>query len=318
MRIQDHEWLDVLRAARHGGCNGHTHLPMIRSLILENGPEIIPDFSTEPWSKAVLITSRHALRTQWNTRALEAHCQQKKKLLVISPAEDLVKRRGIESRPLTNRERAVVRSQDPKRRRLPDKIELAIGMPCMVTMNVKTEHDLANGTRGEIFDIILDPREREVSPGANIVHLNFPPRYILFKPDETKAKSLDGLPDGVFPIEPATCRYMLEVDGQRITVERKQQPITGGYAFTDYRSQGQTLGAVIIDLAKPPSGNLTPFGAYVALSRSHGRQTIRLLRDFEDRLFTTHPSEALRKENQRLEHLDEQTKTWWQTKESRF
>lgn len=187
-------------------------------------------------------------------------------LLVISQAEDLVKRRGIQPHALMNCEQTVARSQDPKQRRLPDTVELAIGMPCMVMMNIKTEHDLANGTQGQIIDIILDPREREVPAAANIVRLSFPLRYILFKPDETKAQSLDGLPNRVFPIEPATCRYMLEVDGQAITVERRQQPVTGRYAFTDYRLQGQTLSALIIDLAKPPSGKLTLFGAYIALS----------------------------------------------------
>jgi len=35
------------------------------------------------------------------------------------------------------------------------------------------------------------------------------------------------------------------------TVTRKQFPITAAYAFTDYRSQGQTLPYVIVDIAKP-------------------------------------------------------------------
>jgi len=60
---------------------------------------------------------------------------------------------------------------------------------------------------------------------------------------------------------------------------------------------------VLVDLAKPPTGSITPFAAYVALSRGRGRDSIRLLRDFEDKLFTTHPSEYLRKEKIRLESL---------------
>ena len=189
-------------------------------------------------------------------------------------------------------------------------------MPCMVTMNVKTEHNLVNGTWGQIVDIILDPRENDIEAGANVVylcfhnvevmvyqcdrffgygywmtsiptithilifcciliiliyhylHVVFLPCYILFKLDETKAQSLDGLPEGMFPIEPASCRYMLDVDGHWVTAERKQEPVTGGYAFTGYHSQGQTMLAVIVDLAKPPSGKQMSFGAYVALSQS--------------------------------------------------
>jgi len=39
------------------------------------------------------------------------------------------------------------------------------------------------------------------------------------------------------------------------------------------------------------------FNAYVALSRSHGRNTIQLLQDFWTDMFTTHPSEQLRDED---------------------
>ncbi|KAF8195698.1 hypothetical protein K438DRAFT_1586944 [Mycena galopus ATCC 62051] len=61
----------------------------------------------------------------------------------------------------------------------------------------------------------------------------------------------------------------------------------GAYAFTDYRSQGQTIGHVLVDIASPPSGKLSLFNLYVALSRSSA-------------------------EDDRLEGLNEQTKRWWQ------
>jgi ATP-dependent exoDNAse (exonuclease V) alpha subunit len=87
--------------------------------------------------------------------------------------------------------------------------------------------------------------------------------------------------------------------------------MTAGYAFTDYKSQGQTIEYVVIDLARPPTGSLSPFSAYVALSRSRGRDTIRLLRDLDANLFQNHPSEALRWDMRRLETLNEATKTEW-------
>jgi hypothetical protein len=59
------------------------------------------------------------------------------------------------------------------------------------------------------------------------------------------------------------------------TVRRQQFPITGSYAFTDYRSQGQTTQSVaIVDLAKPSTGDLSIFNVYVTLSRSLGRKGI--------------------------------------------
>ena len=82
-------------------------------------------------------------------------------------------------------------------------------------------------------------------------------------------------------------------------------------ASTDYKSQGQTIEYVIIDIGKPPTGTLSPFSVYVALSRSRGRNTIRLLRDFDVNLFQNHPSEPLRTEMKRLEQLNDTTKREW-------
>ena len=76
-----------------------------------------------------------------------------------------------------------------------------------------------------------------------------------------------------------------------------------GYAFTNYKSQGQ----VIIDISKPPTGSLSLFSMYVALSQSRGRNAIHLLRDLDINLFQSHPSEALRIEMKRLESLNEKT-----------
>jgi hypothetical protein len=102
------------------------------------------------------------------------------------------------------------------------------------------------------------------------------------------------------------------------TIERKQFPLMPAYAFTDFKSQGQTIESVIVDLAKPPSGGLTGFNVYVALSRSRGRETIRLLRDFDEKLFTVHPNEQLRREDQRLEALEKKTQECFEAGEFRL
>jgi ATP-dependent exoDNAse (exonuclease V) alpha subunit len=88
--------------------------------------------------------------------------------------------------------------------------------------------------------------------------------------------------------------------------------LTLAYTFTDYRSQGQTLEPVIVDIAPPPFGRLTPFNIYVALSRGTGRENIRLLRDFDEKLLQQHPSEHLRLEEDRLQKLNDTTKRIWE------
>ena len=84
---------------------------------------------------------------------------------------------------------------------------------------------------------------------------------------------LEGLDDGEIPIEPTKQAYTIEVEGadeeqckNKKAVHRRQLPITAAYASTDYRSQGQTLPYVIIDIAKLPTGKLSLFNLYVALS----------------------------------------------------
>ncbi|KAI6025363.1 hypothetical protein BKA83DRAFT_4052165 [Pisolithus microcarpus] len=68
--------------------------------------------------------------------------------------------------------------------------------------------------------------------------------------------------------------------------------MTAAYAFMDYRAQGQTIPFVIVDIATPPSGGLSLFNLYIALSQSRGQ---------------------LLAENDGLDQLDNGTFHWWQT-----
>ncbi|THU83027.1 hypothetical protein K435DRAFT_690335 [Dendrothele bispora CBS 962.96] len=68
--------------------------------------------------------------------------------------------------------------------------------------------------------------------------------------------------------------------------------MTSAYAFTDYRSHGQTIPYVLVDIGKPPTGKLSLFNLYVALSRKG------------------HDPELL-VEDDRLEELNKRTKNWW-------
>jgi ATP-dependent exoDNAse (exonuclease V) alpha subunit len=205
-----------------------------------------------------------------------------------------------------------------KRRRksndLPSTVEVAIGMKVMVTANIETDLDLTNGARGEIVDIILHPDEPPI-PDEPVVNLKYLPSYVLIKLARTRATQLLGLEDGVIPVEVTSRNFQIKVKEKdkyiMRTVQRRQFPITAAYGFTDYRSQGQTLRYIIVDIARPPSGGLDLFNLYVALSRSSGRETIRLLRDFDDNMFLKTHDAALLSEDDRMDRLDRITKEWW-------
>ncbi|KIM57493.1 hypothetical protein SCLCIDRAFT_1193889 [Scleroderma citrinum Foug A] len=88
--------------------------------------------------------------------------------------------------------------------------------------------------------------------------------------------------------------------------------MTAAYAFTDYRSQGQTIPAVIGDITTPPTaGGLSLFNLYVALSRSSGRLTIRLLCNFDIKIFQAAHCPELLAENDRLESHNDKTLREW-------
>jgi ATP-dependent exoDNAse (exonuclease V) alpha subunit len=213
----------------------------------------------------------------------------------------------------------IAKLQDSKTGKLPGTIKMAIGMKAMVLLNISTEAEIANGTRGEIRDIILD--EREGLPPLiedGTIKLKYPPTMLLFEPDRKTKLTFPGIPPGIIPLTPSVVKFTATGRaGQKFRVTRWQYAMTAGYAFTNYKSQGQTIEYVIIDIGKPPTGSLSPFSVYVALSRSRGRETIRLLRDFDVNLFQNHPSEALRSEMRRLEQSNEATKRDWLTTHAR-
>jgi hypothetical protein len=317
VRVTDEVWHDFLQHLRNGQVQ-ERHIKMLRTLVLSDSHCLPTDFTTEPWNDAALVTPRHAVRRLWNEAAIRKHCQETGRQLFICAAEDTIK-----GSPLTLHERyavAMLNSNNTTRKRkkrqdLPDVVEMAVGMKVMVTQNVETDLDVTNGARGTVVDIILHPDEP--APGdESLVTLKYLPAYILVKLNRTRASQLEGLENSVIPVETTMKSFQIKLTtskGKEIkrTVRRRQFPMTAAYAFTDYRSQGQTIPYVLVDIATPPTGGLNLFNLYVALSRSSGRSTIRLLRNFDEGLFKKCHCLELLAEDDRLKELDEQTKVWW-------
>jgi hypothetical protein len=293
---------------RVGECST-TDLDEIQKLVLNDPRCDVPDFSKAPWDQAILVTPRHSVRNIWNDHSLAKHCAKTGNQRYIIPADDTL-RDGTE---ISMEIKLAVAGLEDKKAKLPAIIQLAIGMKAMVLLNIATEADIANGTRGEIQDVILDEREEPSTPDEDgAIKLKYPPVMILFRPDKGSKIIFPGFPPGVIPMTPSLAKFTLTGrSGNSFRILRRQYPMTAGYAFTDYKSQGQTIENIIIDLGKPPTGALSPFSAYVALSRGRGRDTIRLLRNFDANLFQNHPSEALRWDMKRLEQLNGATKREW-------
>ncbi|RDB17032.1 hypothetical protein Hypma_002028 [Hypsizygus marmoreus] len=189
-------------------------------------------------------------------------------------------------------------------------IHIAMGMRIMVTQNVAMEADLANGTWATIESIVLDSRNSDTpdDPNLGVMTLCHPPAMVLIRPVHVTFPQIPGLPPEVILLFPSKANFVLKsarMGDLKLTC--CQLPITGAYAFMDYKLQGQTLEYVIVDLACPPIGALSLFNAYVALSRSRGRDTIQLLQEFDENLFTTHPVAFLEDEDEHLSDLNVKT-----------
>ncbi|KAI9435786.1 hypothetical protein H4582DRAFT_1817282 [Lactarius indigo] len=217
---------------------------------------------------------RNSVSTLWNEAMVNQHSHKTGQTQYIVYALD-----SCEKKPLTRQQQLVIAHLKLEQtNRLPNKIHLAVGMKVMILENI--------APNAEVLE----------DENANTIRLHFPPAAIFFIPQSNRKQKIDGLPMGTVPVFPSHKKFQLG-GSTGTTVDHHQLPLTLAYAFTDYKSQGQTIECVIVNLAKPPSGCLTPFDAYVSLSRSRGRQTIQFLWDFEDSIFTTSPNADLRNED---------------------
>ncbi|KAJ8585381.1 hypothetical protein M405DRAFT_911791 [Rhizopogon salebrosus TDB-379] len=142
-----------------------------------------------------------------------------------------------------------------------------------------------------LADIILDPREAPIVQSVieqRQTYLHYPPILVIIELDFCELPQLPGLPPRHVPLSPISSKFTVG-SNPSIRVTRRQLALTPAYAFTDFKSQGQTIDHVLVDIGKTTCFGLSPFNAYVGLSRSRGRETIRLLRDFDDNLFIRHP-----------------------------
>jgi hypothetical protein len=92
--------------------------------------------------------------------------------------------------PLTQIARLVVAARGERLTgKLADRLEPAIGMK-VVLLNLATEANIANGTRGTVQDIVLDHREEKNNADADgVVRLAYPPAIIKPESPSTIASS---------------------------------------------------------------------------------------------------------------------------------
>ena len=69
----------------------------------------------------------------------------------------------------------------------------------------------------------------------------------------------------------------ITANGVKHKLQCWQVTLDGAYTFTNYQAQGQTIDYLLADIGTPLKGWLTPFNAYVTLSRAHRQNYICLI-----------------------------------------
>ncbi|CAM9571321.1 unnamed protein product [Ectocarpus sp. 4 AP-2014] len=172
---------------------------------------------------------------------------------------------------------------DGKTNDLPTSACLAIGAPVVLHKSPQfVLLGVCNNSDGIIRGIELDPREGYDSStaGYSVVTLRYAPLrifvYIEFADDA--GLHLDGLQRGVVAVAPVERKFtIVGINKRTFTFKRRQIPLTAGCLSSVYRSQGQNMPKIILDIRRPSGHAMHCAAVYIALSRATGLDDLNLL-----------------------------------------
>jgi hypothetical protein len=136
--IKDHQWTQILQRARVSECT-EMDIRQVQKLVLTNPACAIPDFGSEPWSSAILVTPHNSVHTAWNQATICKHSTQTGNIIYMSEAEDSV---GNSGSPLNMEQEVIVahmKTTDAKgvegTKKLHHHVKITIGMSVMIILN---------------------------------------------------------------------------------------------------------------------------------------------------------------------------------------
>jgi hypothetical protein len=148
------------------------------------------------------------------------------------------------------------------------------------------------------------------------------PLYALVEINSSQVETnLDGLQPKLIPISLAKKEFnifikqllgpLLEQRSGRkasdmVHVTRTQLPIVPAFAITTFKSQGLTMGKLVVDLQLPPTA-LQIASIYVPLSRVKRAEDLAILRPFDMKVLKIRPSPAQNAKLTCLDELDKRT-----------
>ena len=293
----DKAYAGLLCRVRAGECNRRVHAGeatdynTLQSRYLDRLVATDPD-SMERFVDAPVIVGRKRVRDLLNLRLLDHHARSMGADVHLYHAKD-----RMLGHPVTNDERDILwkltsSTTHDSLGRLP----LFPGMKVMVQENLAFTNRVVNGSEGTVRDIVYEEIDRRRY--AVVVYVHIPGSGRVHPTAEN-----DVVP--IFP-ESTTFTWSQRTESgiEHHTISRIQLPLLPAYAYTDYKSQGRSLDAAIVD----PSSASSLQGIYVMISRLRSMAGLAILRPFPESKLTQRLSQELRDELHRLDALDQLTR----------
>lgn len=176
------------------------------------------------------------------------------------------------------------------------RLPLIPGIKVMITENLSMGNKIVNRSEGILMDIVF----KETCEGREAICA-----YVTVT---TSSIAIEGLSHTVVPIFSKTVHFTYQPSqGQSIRINRCQLLLIPAWAFTDYKVQGASLPAVIVDLASVRGIE----NVYVMLSRAPSMAKLGILRWFPSHCIFSRLQEDLRTELARISHLDSRMREWF-------
>lgn len=260
---------------------------------------------------------RNEVRTQLNQKAVVHRATETNQKPFICVAQDTCQGKIIED-PLLRKK--LLGLSDSKTEHLPGYLPLIPGMPVILTQNIAIELGLINGSNGifrqlayQAESVTTHNLSEDFSFDAQYVHQ---PTYALIEIAKSKIGcQLTDLQSNIIPIPLVEQTFRIHInelipkDKQPksatkaiLSIKRRALPLVPAYCITTHKSQGQTLGKVVIDL-KLPNETDDIAAVYVPLSRVKRLADIVILRHFDYKVLLIKPASSQLAEIQRLDQL---------------
>ena len=286
MRTEDVNYLTLLNHLRLGETTRADFEYLCQRII---GPgKAVPSLKEKPWCDTPILVFRNQLRTEINNRVAVNKAKEINTPLIAVVANDKVRSKYGVHDVIYER---LFHLSDNKTELLPGFLPLVPNMPVLLTDNIACELGLSNGTQGIFRELVYDDQEDSVTD--NMKNTIFPttttyirkPLYALVEINSSQIETnLDGLQSKLIPI----------------SLVRKE------FTVTTYKSQGLTMGKIVVDLQLPPTASQVA-SIYVPLSRVKRAEDVAILRPFDMKVLQIRPSAAQSAELSRLDELNKKT-----------